>query len=489
MVARRARTAPAPEQPDTGVHEVLRSAGKPLAAPVRQEMESRFGTDFSGVRLHTGPAAARSARAIGARAYTSGNHVVVGDGGGDKHTLAHELTHVVQQRRGPVSGTDHGDGLQVSDPRDRFEREAEANAKRVMTGPAALHTAEESATDTERPVDAAPTAAAVQRAVTVGGAQVDDPARLVADSDLDWILSPTDQLVLRHLPRLGELNVKDGEELVIEVGRISSMIDLIHSINSSGILGRKTLSEQGTAYIGSNDRGDSTALAVNVLDARGAARPDVDIPEVVKQSLTMPNNGSFSVAMERPEDDDVILEEMTKNASDIQLTEAELAQIQEAAQGDESLIRLLTSAKKRQRLSDVHGDTVARNTSLLEQRTQNTAMAIIGQPGRDVVTLGPRLGSYESDVPSDQIPPGENGFTSLVLPAWFEPYAPLLMTRTWPDGVAVSFAGTKQITAHYRAKGTDWPVTVEAPDYAAEVEAQLKKFQVIATHILKISSL
>jgi hypothetical protein len=136
MIARRARTTPAPEQQqDTGVHEVLRSAGKPLAGPVRQEMESRFGTDFSDVRLHTGDAAARSARAIGARAYTSGSHVVVGDGGRDKHTLAHELTHVVQQRSGPVSGRDTGHGFAVSDPGDRFERAAEANAHKVMSGP------------------------------------------------------------------------------------------------------------------------------------------------------------------------------------------------------------------------------------------------------------------------------------------------------------------------------------------------------------------
>lgn len=135
MIARRALPAPAPEQHDTGVDQVLNSAGKPLAKPVRQEMESRFQTDFSGVRLHTGPAAARSARAIRARAYTSGNHVVLGDGGADKHTLAHELTHVIQQRQGPVSGTDHGNGLRISDPGDRFEREAETTARRVLSGP------------------------------------------------------------------------------------------------------------------------------------------------------------------------------------------------------------------------------------------------------------------------------------------------------------------------------------------------------------------
>ncbi|MDX3385247.1 DUF4157 domain-containing protein [Streptomyces niveiscabiei] len=116
-------------------HDVLRSSGKPLDEPVRAEMESRLGHDFSDVRLHTGQAAQRSAAELGARAWTSGNHVVIGRGGGDPHTLAHELTHVVQQRQGPVSGTDNGSGLSVSDPSDRFEREAEATARRVMSRP------------------------------------------------------------------------------------------------------------------------------------------------------------------------------------------------------------------------------------------------------------------------------------------------------------------------------------------------------------------
>ncbi|MFJ4189310.1 DUF4157 domain-containing protein [Kitasatospora sp. NPDC089509] len=117
------------------VHQVLRSPGRPLADGVRTEMEARLGADFSSVRVHDGPTAARSAAEMSARAYTSGEHVVIGQGGGDKHTLAHELTHVIQQRSGPVSGTDHGNGLSVSDPGDRFERAAEANAVRALSGP------------------------------------------------------------------------------------------------------------------------------------------------------------------------------------------------------------------------------------------------------------------------------------------------------------------------------------------------------------------
>ncbi|MFF5218385.1 DUF4157 domain-containing protein [Micromonospora sp. NPDC000442] len=117
------------------VHDVLRSGGTPLAEPVRRDMEARLGADFSDVRLHTDALAQRSAAEIGARAYTSGSHVVIGQGGGDRHTLAHELTHVIQQRSGPVAGTDVGHGLRVSDPGDAYERAAEANATRALAAP------------------------------------------------------------------------------------------------------------------------------------------------------------------------------------------------------------------------------------------------------------------------------------------------------------------------------------------------------------------
>ncbi|MGW1190582.1 eCIS core domain-containing protein [Streptomyces sp. NPDC002559] len=134
------RAAHAPADPAespvqrSAVHDVLRSGGRPMDEATRTDMEARLGADFSDVRIHTDRAARASAAEVGARAYTSGNHVVIGHGGADRHTLAHELTHVIQQRNGPVAGTDNGDGLRVSDPSDRFEREAEANARRAMSG-------------------------------------------------------------------------------------------------------------------------------------------------------------------------------------------------------------------------------------------------------------------------------------------------------------------------------------------------------------------
>ncbi|MFF8650183.1 DUF4157 domain-containing protein [Streptomyces griseoluteus] len=142
MLSRRDEEADAPSlQRRSSVHDVLRSAGRPLEPGVRAEMEGRFGgADFGDVRVHKDPAAQRSAAEIGARAYTSGRHIVIGENGADKHTLAHELTHVVQQRSGTVAGTDTGQGLRLSDPSDRFEREAEANAHRVMAGGGRSHT-------------------------------------------------------------------------------------------------------------------------------------------------------------------------------------------------------------------------------------------------------------------------------------------------------------------------------------------------------------
>jgi Domain of unknown function (DUF4157) len=120
---------------------VGKGGGQPLDPEVRAEMEDRLGADFSGVRIHTGDQAAGSAAAISAKAYTVGHDVVFGKGAFDpvsregKRTLAHELTHVQQQRRGPVSGIDTGRGVAVSHPSDAFEQEAEVTASRVLSGP------------------------------------------------------------------------------------------------------------------------------------------------------------------------------------------------------------------------------------------------------------------------------------------------------------------------------------------------------------------
>jgi outer membrane protein OmpA-like peptidoglycan-associated protein len=80
--------------------------GGPLPAGERRYMEERFGEDFSNVRVYTGTAAALVNRAVGAQALTRGNDIFFGEGQyrpgtpGGRQLLAHELTHVVQQKRG-----------------------------------------------------------------------------------------------------------------------------------------------------------------------------------------------------------------------------------------------------------------------------------------------------------------------------------------------------------------------------------------------------
>jgi Domain of unknown function (DUF4157) len=137
-----AGTAALIEEERSPVHDVIGSGGSPLDAGVRADMEGRLGHDFSDVRIHNDDAAHQSAKSVNAQAYTVGSSIVfqrdkydpASDAG--QHMLAHELTHVVQQRSGPVDGADAGGGVKVSDPSDRFEREAVANADRVMSAPA-----------------------------------------------------------------------------------------------------------------------------------------------------------------------------------------------------------------------------------------------------------------------------------------------------------------------------------------------------------------
>lgn len=132
------------EEERSPVLDVVSSGGgQPLEEPVRTDMEGRLGHSFSDVRVHTGEAAHNSAASVNAHAYTVGSNIVFQrdkyDPGSDagRTMIAHELTHVVQQRSGPVDGTATGTGVRVSDPSDRFEREAAATAERAMSAPAA----------------------------------------------------------------------------------------------------------------------------------------------------------------------------------------------------------------------------------------------------------------------------------------------------------------------------------------------------------------
>ena len=122
----------------SSVHSTLQSPGSPLDSGTRAAMESRFGHDFSQVRVHNDAVAAISAHDVGARAYTVGQDVVFGAGHfvpdtpDGQHLLAHELAHTIQQhglQRAPdLISTDQGPEYH------RLEREAESAAAAAMQG-------------------------------------------------------------------------------------------------------------------------------------------------------------------------------------------------------------------------------------------------------------------------------------------------------------------------------------------------------------------
>ena len=140
------------------IHQTLSRVGQPLAGGTRRSMESRFGTDFGDVRVHTDSQAAQSAQDVNARAYTVGSNIVFGSGqympgtiSGDR-LIAHELVHTMQQGnsgamlqrtpetwyRGEAEGVpparpgsvphDFGDGLYLSDDPNVAGRYAETCA-------------------------------------------------------------------------------------------------------------------------------------------------------------------------------------------------------------------------------------------------------------------------------------------------------------------------------------------------------------------------
>ncbi|MDQ6720272.1 MAG: DUF4157 domain-containing protein [Candidatus Dormibacteraeota bacterium] len=145
------------EQEPSLVKDVVGSGGgSPLDRDTRGFMESRLGADFSDVRVHTDGKATESARSVQAYAYTVGNDVVFQS---DKYSpgsesgqrmLAHELTHVVQQRSGPVDGTPAPGGISVSSPSDSFEQAAESTADRVMSSQAAAAPATTTSSSVQR---------------------------------------------------------------------------------------------------------------------------------------------------------------------------------------------------------------------------------------------------------------------------------------------------------------------------------------------------
>jgi hypothetical protein len=108
--------------------------GVPLRDDFRSQMERRLGVSLASVRIHDDAASHQSAAAVQADAYTAGDQIMMGseapslDEPGGQDSLAHELVHVVQQRK--ASAIQSG----VNAPGDRFESEANSASQQAGMG-------------------------------------------------------------------------------------------------------------------------------------------------------------------------------------------------------------------------------------------------------------------------------------------------------------------------------------------------------------------
>jgi hypothetical protein len=124
-----------------------KGSGSPLSEETRAFMEPRFGTDFSGVRVHSGGEAGQMSKELKAQAFTHGQDIYLGAGQYDpgttagKRLLAHELTHVVQQTGPQVQRQGANDGGLV------LQRKLISRADRAFKTAAAQNTAYSTAKD------------------------------------------------------------------------------------------------------------------------------------------------------------------------------------------------------------------------------------------------------------------------------------------------------------------------------------------------------
>lgn len=107
-----------------------RGAGTAVDREVRDRAAPMLGDSLDDVHVHTGATADALTRSVSARAFTTGADIYFGRGeyrpgtsAGDE-LIAHELTHVVQQRGASTSGP-----LTVTEPGDALEAEADAAAR------------------------------------------------------------------------------------------------------------------------------------------------------------------------------------------------------------------------------------------------------------------------------------------------------------------------------------------------------------------------
>jgi len=125
-----------------------RGGGQSIDGTAGEKLGNAMGADFSDVRVHTGKESHELNQQVGAEAFTTGKDIFFSEGAYDpgsssgQELIAHELTHVVQQGQGMVSGS--GSSMTVNEPGDIHEQQADAVAKSVTSPNIEAHEVPES---------------------------------------------------------------------------------------------------------------------------------------------------------------------------------------------------------------------------------------------------------------------------------------------------------------------------------------------------------
>lgn len=176
------RSGDGPTELDDGTADRIdraRGGGQSLDTAFQAQAGEAMGHDFGGVRVHTSREADDLSQQLGAKAFTTGQDIFFREGAYDPHAsggqelISHELTHVVQQSSGSVGSG--GGRMQVNEPGDAFEQEADAVAE-AITGSGAEAQVQRQAEEDEEALQMQPVEEEEEEAVQMQAAEEEDAA-------------------------------------------------------------------------------------------------------------------------------------------------------------------------------------------------------------------------------------------------------------------------------------------------------------------------
>ncbi|MBI3803977.1 MAG: DUF4157 domain-containing protein [Nitrospirae bacterium] len=214
--------------------------GQPLDSGTRLFMESRFGVDFTKVRIHTDADAAASAKAIDSHAFTLGSDIVFGAGEyrpdslEGRRLLAHELTHVIQQgqtasmeaaRPSKSSDSAHLKSSDASHPNHPADPPSEAGARSLLL------------LLPGGPIFIGPPGLRIQRSAKFINPtpRPENPLTRIANGDTPGLTTPTlNGKVVKNLDDLlGEISPTKVKETGKSGGKVTCQVDPSFAIETS----------------------------------------------------------------------------------------------------------------------------------------------------------------------------------------------------------------------------------------------------------------